>query len=734
MTNVSSRQLIPTVRSFNTWVESSTANWSYADAPWSEQETRNPEEDHLNVLKEKDNTISMKNEKITKLESELREVQASSTRQLKEAKSTAVKKQDSLEGDIAALSEKLHELELSHQAVSIEQDKKLSSKEDDILKFGERTKDFSIQTEQLTPMIEQGIDQGLEFLVESERRVAKLRSQELAHLNYKHTKESKATARRHERANQILQGDHEASMLKLQEYVNQHQHLRVKSESELAAARAENAEASTKIYDINLKRSRLQSDRDQALAAKSSMDNAYQQLVEKNSGLTNGLYEATKAVGDKKSSLASASNAVVSLRARLQTQKQKRKEANMKSELLLKSKDERIRRLRNEALAIKDMQNITTKMLKDELDTKDKLLEDKEAEANSSRKAQAAELQRLRSSYAKEILELEKRDRRKLQDIRDDHSKAMAQAKGDLESTQTSLDDKSLAFNSLTAKLDGLQAQHSRTIEELQKAHKEKQNFEDGNAIASKELKDQLASMARLLQDNDAELGSSSKAYATELQRLQTSNAKMTEEFESRQTTIRFSVEEGDVGSNLQSQLQHHSDYVMLLKFWLPSNLASRKAKQTDLRPKEVQGQRKFETQYCIEDPAYTEELLFAEAGSPNIRLPPKPQAQSDSRSSEEEAETRSCTEYLLFAETESPKVRLPNTAQDTPQSVPLPAEDDLDLLVPEYIPLPEDDDLNLLAPQWIPLPEDEDLELLVPELTGRRGPRVPGAGVEAIT
>ena len=388
----------------------------------------------------------------------------------------------------------------------------------------------------------------------------------------------------------------------------------------------------------------------------------------------------------------------------------------MKSELLLKSKDERIRRLRNEALAIKDMQTITTKMLKDELDTKDKLLEDKEAEANSSRKAQAAELQRLRSSYAKEILELEKRNQRKLQDIRDDHSKAMAQAKGDLESTQTSLDEKSLAFNSLTAKLDGLQAQHSRTIEELQKAHEEKQNFQDGNAIASKELRDQLASTARLLKDKEAELGSSSKAYAAELQRLQTSNAKMTEEFESRQTTIRFSVEEGDVGSNLQSQLQHHSDYVMLLKLWLPSNLASLKAKQADLRPKEVQGQGKFETRYCIEDPAYTEELLFAEAGSPNIRLPPKPQAQSDSSSSEEEAETRSCTDYLLFAETESPKVRLPNTAQDTPQSVPLTEDDDLNLLAPQWIPLPEDEDLELLVPELIPLPEEEDPEFLAPE------------------
>lgn len=105
-------------------------------------------------------------------------------------------------------------------------------------------------------------------------------------------------------------------MLKLQEDVNQYQHLRERSESELAVARAEDAEAEKK---INLKRSHL-------LAAKSSMDNAYQQVVEENSGLINGLDEATKAVGDEKASLASASNAVVSLRAGLRTQKQNTKE------------------------------------------------------------------------------------------------------------------------------------------------------------------------------------------------------------------------------------------------------------------------------------------------------------------------------------------------------------------------------------------------------------------------
>lgn len=219
MTNVSSQQLIPMVRSFKAWVAPSTANCSYSDAPWPEQETLNPEDDQLNVLKEKDDVIAMKEEKITKLERELRDVQASSTRQLEEAKSAAVKEQGSLEVDIAAFREMVHELELSHQAVSTEHVKKLASKEEDILKFGEGTKEFSIQIEQLTPMIEQGIDQGMAFLAESEKSVAKLHNQQMAYFSYKHTKESKATARRHEKANKILHGDHEASMLKLQEDV-----------------------------------------------------------------------------------------------------------------------------------------------------------------------------------------------------------------------------------------------------------------------------------------------------------------------------------------------------------------------------------------------------------------------------------------------------------------------------------------------------------------------------------
>lgn len=213
--------------------------------------------------------------------------------------------------------------------------------------------------------------------------------------------------------------------------MNQHQHLREKSESELAVARAEIAEALKRIHDINLKRSLLRSERDEALAAKSSMVSSFQRLVKENSYLVQNHDKATEALGDKDASIASASNAVVSLRVRLQTQKRKTKEANKKSGLMLKSKDEKIRRLRNEALVMKDAQTKTAKMLKDELDSKNKLLEDKEAKADSFFEAHAAELQWLRIGHAKEILELEKRGQRKLLDMQDDHSKAMSKAKGD---------------------------------------------------------------------------------------------------------------------------------------------------------------------------------------------------------------------------------------------------------------------------------------------------------------
>lgn len=64
---------------------------------------------------------------------------ASSTCQLEEAKSAAAKKQNSIEADNAALRATLDELELVHQATSIEQVKKLASKEKDLLTFGEGT-------------------------------------------------------------------------------------------------------------------------------------------------------------------------------------------------------------------------------------------------------------------------------------------------------------------------------------------------------------------------------------------------------------------------------------------------------------------------------------------------------------------------------------------------------------------------------------------------------------------
>ena len=123
------------VRNFRSCVESSTANYSYPDPSWSQQVARDPEEDHLIALKEKDATISLKGKKISKLESELQELQASSTRQLEKAKSAAAKKQSSIEADNAALRVTLVELKLSHQAVIIEHDKKLALKEEDLLKL-----------------------------------------------------------------------------------------------------------------------------------------------------------------------------------------------------------------------------------------------------------------------------------------------------------------------------------------------------------------------------------------------------------------------------------------------------------------------------------------------------------------------------------------------------------------------------------------------------------------------
>lgn len=50
------------------------------------------------------------------------------------------------------------------------------------------------------------------------------------------------------------------------------------------------------------------------------------------------------------------------------------------------------------------------------------------------------------------------------------------------------------------------------------------------------------------------------------------------------------------------------------------------------------------------------------------------------------------------------------------PELIPLPEDENPELLGPEWIPLPKDDDLDLLVSEWIPLPQDKDPELLMPE------------------
>lgn len=52
---------------------------------------------------------------------------------------------------------------------------------------------LQIQSEQLTLIIEQGIDKGLAILAEREKRLGKLHSQEMANIIVEHTKEFKAT-------------------------------------------------------------------------------------------------------------------------------------------------------------------------------------------------------------------------------------------------------------------------------------------------------------------------------------------------------------------------------------------------------------------------------------------------------------------------------------------------------------------------------------------------------------
>lgn len=315
------------------------------------------DQQRLNTLKEKEDAIVKRDVDFSRLQSDIRDLEANSARRLEKIKSESLEKSNALEVDLASARERLHQLEVSHQEVDTEHKKTLEAKQEEIRILSLATEDFKTQMQQLQMNTEQGIDEAkTELLKDHEKSVLVLHD--------RHSEEIRALTQRHQSELETLRNDHQDSLLKLQTDKSDIQSSLDVSESALAAVKVQNAEASESIDALNAKLRTLRSERDDAKAAKTLSDVALQQ----------------------------ASDEILSLKKCLDTIG----EENRNRE------DEHLRAIRQ---------------IKDELEAAVTLLDEKKAEAKSTFEAHAAELQELRTSHTEAIEELEKNGEGKLQDL-----------------------------------------------------------------------------------------------------------------------------------------------------------------------------------------------------------------------------------------------------------------------------------------------------------------------------
>lgn len=326
------------------------------------------DEQCLNTLKKKEDAIVKRDDDISRLQSEIRDLEANSAQRLEKIKSASLEKSNALEDDLASARARLHQLELSHQEADTEHKKTLKAKQGEIWALRLDIEDFRTQMQQLHMNIEQGIDEAkTELLKDHEKSVLELHD--------KHSEEIQVLTERHQSELEKLGDDHQDSLLKLQTDKSVTQSSLEISESALAAAKVQNAEASESIDALNAKLRTLQSEWDDAHAAKTSSDEALQQ----------------------------ASDEILNLKKCLDTIG----EENRNRE------DEHSRAIRK---------------IKDELEAAGTLLDEKDAEAKTF-ESHAAELQELRTSHAEAIEEIERNGEGKLQDLQNTFDELLKSSK-----------------------------------------------------------------------------------------------------------------------------------------------------------------------------------------------------------------------------------------------------------------------------------------------------------------
>lgn len=454
---------------------------------------RKSDEDHF---VEKEKSIATKDKEIAELHGEINLLQTTHSSQVEEAKSTALEQSRALQSELVALREKFDKLEGHRQSDSATHDDNLKSKDQEIHALGRVIEDLQNLAQQTHEAKEKAIDEAkLELIKEHDKIVSDL------HRNQREAIDAMALA--HEELGTQWK-DQSMSMDKTESKVSELKSSLKLSESALEAAKVAGKEASETIDALNLKVRALESERDEAHAGKTSMDDVLRQ----------------------------SSSEILNLKKTLET---------FGSES--QSKDEQ------HQFAIKKMKN--------ELDSTAKALEDKSIEASSYSETVAEELKVLRQSHAVDKDEIQRRSKAALQELQNSYDDLLTTSSRAEKEHSVNLEKVKAEYRAALEKhaqdLKDLKTTHSKDMEEL-KSHAERHRSQDRQSINSSHAEKTAKAEKKYQRDIDELQQQHEKRYISLRNELESANREKTS---LAQTAYEASL------SDLQSQLQHYKELLL---------------------------------------------------------------------------------------------------------------------------------------------------------------------------
>lgn len=176
---------------------------------------------HIDILKDKDNVVSEKDRHILDLQSELQELHTNQAWQLEEVERVSQHRCKSFESELSAVRDKVSELELSHESLIYSHEREASDKDKEIKGLAQVIEEFQAQMQELHEQNERAIDETKLDLIEEHEKVVhemhKKNCNDAADLKLSNQQKLQALRTEHENALESARADYAEDLKKLDE-------------------------------------------------------------------------------------------------------------------------------------------------------------------------------------------------------------------------------------------------------------------------------------------------------------------------------------------------------------------------------------------------------------------------------------------------------------------------------------------------------------------------------------